>query len=86
MKTQESWHGPAYYEITVNGCLGSAWLDWFDGMKIHPQGSVTTMIGLISDQPALHGLLMRIRDLNLILISVKRIGVNRKKDSLNHDP
>lgn len=78
MKTLESWHGPAYYEIKVNGCLGSHWSDWFDGMKIQSQGSVTTLIGLISDQPALHGLLMRIRDLNLILISVKRIGFNRK--------
>ena len=77
MKKQETWHGPAYYEIKINGCFGNHWSDWFEGMRVEPRGSVTTLIGIISDQAALHGLLMRIRDLNLILISVKRIGTHR---------
>ena len=66
MKKQESWHGLAHYEIEVNGCFGSHWSDWFEGMEVQAQGSVTTLIGQISDQAALHGLLMRIRDLNLV--------------------
>ena len=76
MKKQESWHGSAHYEIKVNGCFGNQWSGWFEGMKVEPQGSVTTLIGQISDQAALHGLLMRIRDLNLVLISVRRIGTH----------
>jgi len=78
MKAQESWYGSAYYEIKIHGCFGSHWSDWFESMEVQPQGSETTLIGLILDQPALHGLLMRIRDLNLVLISVKRIGLTQK--------
>jgi hypothetical protein len=72
MATQKDWHGAAGYKIKVKGKLGSQWSDWFEGMTITSEGAVTTIIGKIPDQPALHGLLIRIRDLGLPLISLER--------------
>ena len=73
MKKQQAWHGPSHYQIKVKGRLGSQWSDWFEGMTIESEGAVTTITGKVLDQPALHGLLVRIRDLGLPLISVKRV-------------
>ncbi len=66
-----------FYDIKVQGQLGSSWTKWFEGMSFtlieDPDGSVYTLIsGQVVDQPALHGLLNKIRDLNLSLISVQR--------------
>ena len=66
-------HGPADYQITVKGTFGEQWSDWFAGMTIVPDGDVTILTGTHIDQSALHGLLVRIRDLGLPLISVERI-------------
>ena len=73
MATDKAWHGPADYQIKVKGCLGSQWSDWFGGMTIESEGAFTTIKGNVLDQCALHGLFVRIRDLGLPLISVKRI-------------
>jgi hypothetical protein len=67
--------GPANYQIKVQGRLEQGWSDWFDDLTIHIQSqgdgpSITVLTGTVSDQVALHGLLARIRDLNLPLISV----------------
>jgi hypothetical protein len=61
------------YEIRVEGVLDEHWSAWFDGMQIttEPDG-VTVIAGPVTDQAALHGLLIRIRDLGLQLISVRR--------------
>ena len=60
-----------YYEIKIKGCLNPGWSDWFAGLElIHLEGNVTLLSGFLPDQAALHGLLERIRDLNLKLISV----------------
>ena len=62
---------PEYYEIKIKGCLDPSWSDWFASLKlIHLEGDVTLLCGYLPDQASLHGLLERIRDLNLRLISV----------------
>ena len=62
---------PDYYEIKIKGHLDQRWSDWFKGMKLtHMEGGETQLSGPLPDQAALHGLIERIRDLNLTLISV----------------
>jgi hypothetical protein len=65
---------PARYEIRVEGALGEEWSAWFDGLQIASEGGETVISGVIADQPALHGLLNRVRDLGICLISVQRTG------------
>lgn len=62
---------PEYYEIKIKGYLDQRWSDWFAGLQLtHLEGNETLLSGSLPDQGALHGLLERIRDLNLTLISV----------------
>jgi hypothetical protein len=62
------------YELRIKGHLGSRWNDWFDHMTITAEADgETTLIGPIVDQAALHGVLTKIRDLGLQLLSVTRI-------------
>jgi hypothetical protein len=64
---------PEYYELKIKGHLDPHWSDWFAGLKLtHLGGDETLVSGSLPDQAALHGLLERIRDLNLTLISVTR--------------
>ncbi len=64
---------PARYEIRVEGVLDERWADWFGGLGVSSEGTQTIIFGLLPDQPALHGVLARIRDLGLCLISVHRL-------------
>lgn len=68
---------PRIYQIRVKGVLGEAWSDWFDGLTVTPQDDETLLTGPVRDQAALHGLLARIRDLGLPLLSVRRVGDER---------
>ena len=62
------------YEIRLTGRIGAHWSDWFDGLTVSDDGDGTTVIsGLVADQAALHGLLQRVRDLGLPLVSVTRV-------------
>ena len=63
-----------HYEIRVKGHLDPKWSEWFEGLTVTAVESGDTVLsGPIVDQAALHGLLARIRDLNLTLISVVRV-------------
>jgi hypothetical protein len=64
---------PACYEIVVAGVLDQRWAAWFGGLRAENAGTQTVISGLLADQPALHGLLTKIRDLGLCLISVRRL-------------
>ena len=64
---------PAHYEIRVEGVLDRRWAAWFGSLHVETDGTQTVISGLLTDQPALHGLLARIRDLGLCLISVRRL-------------
>jgi hypothetical protein len=65
---------PESYEIRVRGVLDSGWTSWFDGLELRTdERGQTTITGPVTDQAALHGLLARIRDLGLPLLSVRRI-------------
>lgn len=70
---QNTWHGPANYQIQVKGKLGQDWSEWFSGMTIEYEKGISILSGKLLDQSALHGVLIRIRDLGLPLISVKRL-------------
>ena len=62
------------YQIVVKGHLGSEWSDWFDGLTITMVDNGETILsGPIVDQTALHGVLIKIRDLGLPLLSLTRI-------------
>ncbi|MDY7076900.1 MAG: hypothetical protein SXV54_08235 [Chloroflexota bacterium] len=70
---------PATYRIKIRGRLGVEWSGWFDDWAITVESSdvhqtVTTLTGHVIDQAALFGLLWRIRDLGLPLLSVQRVG------------
>ena len=60
----------AFYNIQVKGYLDARWNELFEGLTITWQDNVTTISGGVADQAALHGLLARIRDYGLVLISI----------------
>ena len=73
MTNPRKYHGAKDYRIKLKGCLDPKWSDWFEHMAFSTEGGVTVLKGPVADQAALHGLLIRIRDLNLTLLSVERI-------------
>jgi len=74
-------HDPGY-EIRVKGRLDPRWAAWFDGMSLtNESDGVTVIHGTVADQAALHGLLRKVRDLGLPLISVTQ--VDRQPDVPN---
>lgn len=67
-------HQPGQYEIRLAGHFDSRWSTWFDGLDMDREQDGTTVIrGHVADQAALHGLLQRIRDLGVELVSVNRL-------------
>ena len=63
------------YEIRIEGHLAPRWAAWFDGLTLSTEDDGTTRIhGPVADQAALHGLLQKLRDLGLALISVRQIN------------
>lgn len=69
------------YEIRIKGHLDRAWAEWFPGFVFtHQPDGVTVLSGQISDQPALHGVLMRINQLGLPLLKVEQIEDQERFD------
>ncbi len=67
-------NGAGRYEIRLKGHLDTRWATWFDGLTLTANDDGTTTIhGPVADQSALHGLLQRVRDMGLPLVSVRRI-------------
>jgi hypothetical protein len=65
---------PMIYQIRLQGHLGSQWTDWFGGLTITLEDNGETLLtGLVVDQAALHGLLRKVRDLGMPLLSVNRV-------------
>jgi hypothetical protein len=77
MRESEDTEDSACYRIKVRGKIDNKWTSWFEGMKITYQENDTVFTGLVVDQSALHGLLNKIRDLNLQLVLVERIESNK---------
>jgi len=65
---------PMIYQIRIEGHLGPRWSRWFEGLTITPEGDGETLLtGPVADQAALHGLLRKVRDLGIPLISAVRV-------------
>jgi hypothetical protein len=72
---------PVSYQIKVQGQLDKKWSDWFDGTTIIAfESGITTLTGAVADQAKLRGMLSKIWDLNLTVVSVARIE-SEKDDS-----
>ena len=69
---------PTYHEIRVSGVLDPRWAAWFEGLQVASDDhGETTIAGLVADQAALHGLLAKVCDLGLPLLSVRRLDLDR---------
>ena len=78
---------PAHYEIRVHGVLDQHWSGWFEGLQVSSDAPGQTLIaGPVADQAALHGLLAKIRDLGLPLLSVHRTSPDPEPEKEQSDP
>jgi hypothetical protein len=59
--------------VRVDGVLDGRWSHWFQGLQIDNQGGQTLLSGTLPDQPALHGVLEKVRDLGLTIVAVRRL-------------
>jgi hypothetical protein len=73
--------GSTVYQIRLRGHLGHLWSDWFDGLAITWEDNGDTLLtGRVADQAALHGLLRKIRDLGVTLVSINRLDASAEPD------
>ncbi len=73
----------SFYRIRVKGHLDERWSGWFDGLDItNLENGEALLYGDIVDQAALHGVLARVRDLNLVLVAVSSVGQQRQDPAI----
>ena len=73
----------SYYRFQVKGHLDERWSDWFDGLEIkNLENGETILYGEIVDQAALHGVLAKVRDLNLALVAVSSVRPQRQDPAI----
>lgn len=74
-RTTEDDNEPERTEIRIKGHLDDKWADWFDGLTLRREANGDTLLtGPVVDQAALHGLLRKVRDLGMPLVSVIHVG------------
>ena len=75
--------GTMIYQIRIKGLLDRQWTDWFGGMNVAPTDNGDTLLtGPVEDQAALHGLLKKVRDLGMPLISVSPVEPDRRREEM----
>ena len=73
---------PMVYQIRITGHLGSDWSDWFDGLTVTLEDNGETLLtGSVVDQAALHGLLRKVRDLGMLLVSAILVTPGQAEES-----
>lgn len=73
-------------EVRLKGQIDQSWSDWFDGLAIrYAEGDQTVMSGPIADQAALYGLVSKLRDIGLPLLSIQLVEENHPSSATNHD-
>ena len=71
-----------YYQITINGHLDNHWSAWFDNLTIRNEANGEAVLaGPLADQAALHGVLIKIRDLGLPLLAVTTVATNESQNN-----
>jgi len=78
MTNPHNYHSPVNYRIKLKKHLDNKWSEWFEQMAISTEGDQTILTGSVTDQAALHGLFIRIRDMNLTLLSVEQTGPDQQ--------
>ena len=77
---------PSVFQIRIKGHLGHQWTDWFDGMAITLEDDGNTLLtGPVADQAILHGLIKKVRDIGMTLVSVNSVLPDRADTSLKTD-
>jgi len=75
---------PSVFQIRIKGHLGHQWTDWFDGMAITLEDDGNTLLtGPVVDQATLHGLIKKVRDLGMPLVSIDSVLPDRVDISVN---
>ena len=79
MTNRRNYDQPTSYRIRIQGTIDPTWSDWFGGFTITPQNGETVLEGEVNHQAALHGILAKINELGLSLISVDKLTDKRRQ-------
>ncbi len=74
----DSW--PASYEVRIEGVLDARWSDWFEGLELGRVGQETILSGTLRDRSALYGVLDKVRDLGLSVITLRRLPPQKDRE------